>query len=104
MPLRMFKLKPGEQTLYRVSVPGRVTDSPLVLTASRPEEGLSVELDLRLSGSSYGQIAHGRVPLAAGYLAVIQEVERQLCQVVDEGQDGEVWFELQHESGLERHV
>ena len=104
MPLRMFKLKPGQKTHYRVSVPGRVTGSPLFLTADRPQEGLSLELALSLSSSTKGVIANGRVPLARGYLAVIQEVERQLLQVIDEGRDGEVWFELQHQGELERHV
>ena len=103
MPLRMFKLKPGEKMLYRVSVPGRVSDSPLSLEASRPQEGLSIELELRLVGADCEELAPGRVPLAAGYLAVIQEVERQLLRVVEAGQDGEVWFELLSDAQLERH-
>ena len=103
MPLRMFKLKPGERTTYLVSVPGRVTDSPIALVASRPQEGLSLELELRLAGAGCEELVPGRVPLASGYLAVIQEVERQLVQVVEEGQGGDVWFELLPHTELERH-
>ena len=101
MPLRMFKLRPGGKTLYRVSVPAMTMEASLFLEAVRPSEGLSLELELRLLNSHGQLISHGRAQLADGYLAVISEVERQLRQVFDDF-SGELWFELHLENESER--
>ncbi|MFT5284464.1 MAG: hypothetical protein ACI8TQ_000620 [Planctomycetota bacterium] len=101
MPLRMFKLRPGEKTRYQVSVPAVTMDASLYLEAFRPSEGLSVELELRLLDSHSNLISHGRAQIADGYLAVISEVERQLRPVFDD-YSGELWFELHLKNDSER--
>ena len=94
MPLRMFELSPGTRTRYRVVTRGQVPPDGLMLEASRPEEGLSVELELQLVDSGGEVLSSGRVPLDRGSLAVIREVERQVETVT--GQAPSPDFELVH--------
>jgi hypothetical protein len=78
----MFQLLPGRRTLYRVVSLESPPSAEFLLEASRPDEGLSVELELRLRDHEGAELACGRVPLDRGYLAVVREVERQVEQAV----------------------
>ncbi len=85
MPLRIYKLSPGESVTYDLRPVGpsaSATESgcsePLHVRVERPREGASVELELNLMSASGVGLASGRVPLERGYMAVVQELRREL--------------------------
>ena len=79
MPLQMYRLAPGNGLRYQIKFVGNPTREGLGLVVVRPNEGLSVELELRLIDSDGKYVGRGRVPIDRGYLAVVDEVRRQLC-------------------------
>ena len=81
MPLRIYKLLPGEQVSYDlrpVSVPNGQVATPLVVRVERPREGLSVELEITLAEPGGVGLTSSRVPIERGYMAVVQELQREL--------------------------
>ena len=101
MPLEMFRLPPGGLLRYRVGFPGRAEAPRFGLQVSRPDEGPSPHLELRLSDAKGAAIGRGRVPIDRGYLAVLREVARQVATAggwpAGAGPDAEL--ELRLESG-----
>ena len=81
MPLRMFRLAPGQSARYRVRPVGGGERPELSLMVLRPDEGRSPELQLELFDPFGGLVDVGRVPLDEGYLAVLREVRNQLHSV-----------------------
>jgi hypothetical protein len=81
MPLRMFRLAPGQSARYRVRPVGGGERPELTLLVLRPDEGRSPELQLELFDPFGGLVDVGRVPLDQGYLAVLREVNSQLHSV-----------------------
>jgi hypothetical protein len=81
MPLRMFRLAPGQSARYRVRPVGGGERPELSLMVLRPDEGRSPELQLELFDPSGGLVDVGRVPLDQGYLAVLRELRNQLQSV-----------------------
>ena len=81
MPLRMFRLSPGQSTRYRVCPAGGVDRPELSLVVSRPDEGLSRELELELFDAHGGLVDVGRVRIDQGYIAVLRELRSQLHSV-----------------------
>jgi hypothetical protein len=81
MPLRMFRLSPGQSTCYRVCPVGGGDRAELSLVVSRPDEGQSRELELELFDAHGGLVDVGRVRIDQGYIAVLREVRSQLHSV-----------------------
>jgi hypothetical protein len=81
MPLRMFRLAPGQSARYRVRPVGGGERPELSLLVQRPDEGRSTELQLELFDPYGGLVDVGRVRLDQGYLAVLREVRSQLHSV-----------------------
>ncbi len=77
MPLRMFRLGPGESVRYRVRPVGGGDRAELRLHVVRPDEGSSTDLELSLTDVAGGVLDLGRIPLDGGYMAVLREVRRQ---------------------------
>ena len=81
MPLRMFRLMPGQSARFRVRPVGGGERPELTLVALRPDEGRSSQLQLELFDPQGGLVDVGRVPIDEGYLAVLREVKNQLHSV-----------------------
>ena len=81
MPLRMFRLTPGQSARYLVRPVGGGDRPELSLTVVRPDEGPSSQLQLELFDPCGGLVDVGRVPLDQGFLAVLREVKNQLHSV-----------------------
>ncbi len=78
MPLSMFRLAPGEATRFEIHLVQRPTATGLLLCATRPREGRSVDLLLELLGRDGLALSQGRVPIDRGYLSILCELRRQL--------------------------
>jgi len=74
----MFRLAPGEATFFEIHLVQRPTATGLILSATRPREGPSVDLLLELVGRDGVALSHGRVPIDRGYLSILCELRRQL--------------------------
>lgn len=81
MPLRMFRLVPGQSARYRVRPVGGGDRPELTLVVTRPDEGRSTQLELELFDPRGGLVDVGRVPIDEGYMAVLREVRNQLHSV-----------------------
>ena len=77
MPLRIYRLLPGEHALYTLRPVGAAGLPRLDLRVERPDEGASVELEVVLCDPEGAEHSNGRVPLERGYMAVVREVRRQ---------------------------
>jgi hypothetical protein len=81
MPLRMFRLLPGQSATFRVRPVGGGDRPELSLAVFRPDEGRSPQLLLELYDARGGLVDTGRVALDQGYAAVLHEVRQQLHSV-----------------------
>lgn len=81
MPLRMFRLAPGQSARFLVRPVGGGERSELSLVVVRPDEGPSTQLQLELHDSGGGLVDVGRIPIDEGYLAVLKEIRSQLNSV-----------------------
>ena len=99
MPLRMFRLEPGQTARYRVRPVGGGDRPELSLVVLRPDEGRSTELQLELFDSRGGLVDVGRVRLDQGYLAVLRELKSQLHSVSKWREDKEFDLLCEEEAG-----
>ena len=89
MPLRMFRLAPGQTARYRVRPVGGPPRPELQLAVTRPDEGRSTQLELCLHDSGGGMVDSGRVPIDAGYMAVLKALRDQFNSVSNWREDKE---------------
>ena len=104
MPLRMFRLTPGQSARYRVRPVGGGERPELSLMVLRPDEGRSPHLQLELFDSIGGLVDVGRVPIDAGYLAVLRELRNQLNSVSRWREDKEFDLVVDDEALGGQHV
>ncbi len=93
----MFRLAPGQSARYRVRPVGGLPRPELQLEVTRPDEGRSTQLELCLYDAGGTMVDSGRVPIDAGYMAVLKALRDQFNSVSNWREDKE--FDLIPEEG-----